>query len=102
MIIRQGKKKGGASRSATVRGFLISVLGLVGYSGPLVSLILRGDVGVYLVFLIARVGTLFSANRTYPHDATLRHSAHLPEAYSPKCVEGASLLKNPSTPLPTP
>ncbi len=41
------------------------MLGLVGYAGLLFSASLRGEVGVYLGFLIALVGTLFSAYLSY-------------------------------------
>lgn len=54
-----------SSPYATVLGVPVSVLGLVGYSGLLASAVLRGETGVYLGFLIALVGTLFSAYLTY-------------------------------------
>jgi uncharacterized membrane protein len=54
-----------SSRYATVLGVPVSVLGLVGYSGLLASAVLRGEVGVYLGFLIALIGTLFSGYLTY-------------------------------------
>jgi uncharacterized membrane protein len=54
-----------SSRYATVLGVPVSVLGLVGYAGLLFSALLRGGPGVYLGFLIALVGTLFSAYLTY-------------------------------------
>jgi uncharacterized membrane protein len=54
-----------SSRYATVLGVPVSVLGLVGYAGLLFSALLRGGLGVYLGFLIALVGTLFSAYLTY-------------------------------------
>ena len=41
------------------------MIGLVGYTGLLLSASLRGEVGVYLGFLVALVGTLFSAYLTY-------------------------------------
>ena len=41
------------------------MVGLVGYSGLFFSAMLRGELGVYLGFLIALVGTLFSAYLTY-------------------------------------
>ena len=41
------------------------MLGLVAYVGLLFSAMLGGEVGVYLGFLIALVGTLFSAYLTY-------------------------------------
>ena len=41
------------------------MVGLVGYTGLLLSASLRGEVGVYLGFLVALVGTLFSAYLTY-------------------------------------
>ena len=43
-----------SSRYATVLGVPVSVLGLVGYTGLLLSAVVRGEVGVYLGFLIAR------------------------------------------------
>ena len=54
-----------SSRYATVLGVPVSVLGLVGYTGLLLSAVVRGEVGVYLGFLIALVGTLFSVYLTY-------------------------------------
>jgi uncharacterized membrane protein len=54
-----------ASRYATVLGVPVAVLGFVGYTGLLASAVLRGEVGVNLGFLIALVGTLFSAYITY-------------------------------------
>ena len=54
-----------SSRYATVLGVPVSVLGLVGYTCLLFSAVLRGEVGVYLGFLIALVGTLFSVYLTY-------------------------------------
>jgi uncharacterized membrane protein len=54
-----------SSRYATVLGVPVSVLGLVGYTGLLFSAVLRGELGVYLGFLIALVGTLLSAYLTY-------------------------------------
>ena len=54
-----------SSRYATVLGVPVSVLGIIGYAGLLSSAVLRGEVGVYLGFLIALVGTLFSAYLTY-------------------------------------
>jgi uncharacterized membrane protein len=53
------------SSYATIFGFPLAVVGLVGYSGLLLSASLRGEVGVYLGFLAALVGTLFSAYLTY-------------------------------------
>lgn len=41
------------------------MVGIVGYSGLLLSASLRSEVGVYLGFLVALVGTLFSAYLTY-------------------------------------
>jgi hypothetical protein len=43
----------------------VAVLGLVGYAGLLFSVALRGEACVYLGFLIALVGTLFSFYLTY-------------------------------------
>jgi uncharacterized membrane protein len=54
-----------SSRYATVPGVPVSVLGLVGYTGLLFSAVVRGELGIYLEFLIAVVGTLFSAYLTY-------------------------------------
>ena len=54
-----------SSRYATVLGVPVAVLGLVGYAGLLISAVLRGELGVYLGFLFALVGTLFSAYLTY-------------------------------------
>jgi uncharacterized membrane protein len=53
------------SSYATIFGVPVAVIGLVGYSGLLLSASLRGEVGVYLGFLVALVGTLFSAYLTY-------------------------------------
>ena len=54
-----------SSRYATVSGVPVAVLGIAGYAALLVSAVLRGEVGVYLGFLISLVGTLFSAYLTY-------------------------------------
>jgi uncharacterized membrane protein len=54
-----------SSRYATVLGVPVSVLGIIGYAGLLSSVVLRGEVGVYLGFLIALAGTLFSTYLTY-------------------------------------
>src|SRR5215210_1837847 len=54
-----------SSRYAAILGIPVSVVGLGGYAALLVSAILRGEVGVYLGFLIALVGTLFSAYLSY-------------------------------------
>jgi uncharacterized membrane protein len=54
-----------SSSYATILGVPVAVVGLVGYSGLLFSASLRGEVGVYLGFLGALVGTLFSAFLTY-------------------------------------
>jgi uncharacterized membrane protein len=43
----------------------VAALGLVGYSGLLLSALLRSEVGAYLGFLVALVGTLFSAYLSY-------------------------------------
>jgi uncharacterized membrane protein len=53
------------SSYATILGVPVAVVGLVGYSSLLFSASLRGAVGVYLGFLVALVGTLFSAYLTY-------------------------------------
>ena len=54
-----------SSRYAAILGVPVSVVGLGGYASLLFSAMLRGEVGVYLGFLIALVGTLFSAYLTY-------------------------------------
>jgi uncharacterized membrane protein len=54
-----------SSSYATICGIPVAMIGLVGYSGLLFSASLRGEVGVYLGFLVALVGTLFSAYLTY-------------------------------------
>ena len=54
-----------SSRYATVSGVPVAVVGIAGYAALLVSAVLRGEVGVYLGFLISLVGTLFSAYLTY-------------------------------------
>ena len=53
------------SSYATILGVPVAALGLVGYSGLLLSALLRGEAGVYLGLLVALVGTLFSAYLTY-------------------------------------
>src|ERR671921_245707 len=53
------------SSYAAIFGVPVAVVGLVGYSGLLFSASLRGEAGVYLGFLVALVGTLFSAYLTY-------------------------------------
>jgi uncharacterized membrane protein len=50
---------------ATIFGVPVAVLGLLGYAGLLFSALLRGEAGVYLAFLIALAGTLFSFYLTY-------------------------------------
>jgi uncharacterized membrane protein len=54
-----------ASSYATLLGVPVAALGLVGYSGLLLSAFLRGGDGAYLGLLVALVGTLFSAYLTY-------------------------------------
>jgi uncharacterized membrane protein len=54
-----------SSRYATVLGVPVAVFGIIGYAGLLFSAVLRGELGVYLGFLFALVGTLFSAYLTY-------------------------------------
>ncbi len=54
-----------SSSYATIFGVPVAVLGLVGYAVLLLSVTLRGEVGVYLGFLLALIGTLFSAYLTY-------------------------------------
>ena len=53
------------SSYATILGIPVAALGLVGYSGLLLSAFLRGEAGVYLGLLVALAGTLFSAYLTY-------------------------------------
>jgi uncharacterized membrane protein len=53
------------SSYATIFGFPVAVVGLVGYAGLIFSALLRGEGGLYLAFLVALVGTLFSAYLTY-------------------------------------
>jgi uncharacterized membrane protein len=53
------------SSYATIFGVPVAVVGLAGHSGLLFSALLRGEIGVYLGFLVALVGTLFSAYLTY-------------------------------------
>jgi uncharacterized membrane protein len=54
-----------SSSYATILGVPVAVVGLVGYSGLLLSASLRDEVGIYLGFLVALVGALFSAYLTY-------------------------------------
>ena len=54
-----------SSRYATILGVPVAVLGIIGYAGLLISAVLRGEAGIYLGFLFALVGTLFSAYLTY-------------------------------------
>jgi uncharacterized membrane protein len=54
-----------SSRYATVLGVPVSVVGLAGYAALLLSASLRAEIGVYLGFFVALVGTLFSAYLTY-------------------------------------
>jgi uncharacterized membrane protein len=53
------------SSYATILGVPVAVVGLVGYSGLLLSALLRGELGAYLGFLVALVGAFFSAYLTY-------------------------------------
>ena len=53
------------SSYAAILGVPVAMLGLVGYSGLLLSALLRGEIGVYLGFLLALVGVIFSAYLTY-------------------------------------
>jgi uncharacterized membrane protein len=53
------------SSYATIFGFPVAVVGLVGYAGLIFSALLRGEGGLYLAFLVALVGRLFSAYLTY-------------------------------------
>jgi len=54
-----------SSSYATILGVPVAVVGLVGYSGLLLSASLLDEVGIYLGFLVALVGALFSAYLTY-------------------------------------
>ena len=54
-----------SSRYAAIFGVPVAALGIVAYAGLLFSAVLRGEAGVYLGFLVALVGTLFSAYLTY-------------------------------------
>jgi uncharacterized membrane protein len=54
-----------ASSYATILGIPVAAIGLVGYSGLLLSALLGGGSGAYLGLLVALVGTLFSAYLTY-------------------------------------
>jgi uncharacterized membrane protein len=54
-----------SSSYAAILGVPVAVLGLVGYAGLLFSAALRGEISVYLGFLISLVGTIFSAYLTY-------------------------------------
>ena len=54
-----------SSRYATFLGIPVSVVGLAGYAALLLSASLRAEIGVYLGFFVALVGTLFSAYLTY-------------------------------------
>jgi uncharacterized membrane protein len=60
-----GRETVQTSSYATILGAPVAALRLVGYSGLLLSALLRGEVGAYLGFLVALVGTLFSAYLTY-------------------------------------
>jgi uncharacterized membrane protein len=54
-----------SSSYATILGVPVAVVGLVGYSSLLFSASLRGEIGVYLGFLVSLVGAFFSAYLTY-------------------------------------
>jgi uncharacterized membrane protein len=54
-----------ASSYATILGVPVAALGLVGYSGLLLSAFLGGGAGAYLGLLVALVGALFSAYLIY-------------------------------------
>jgi uncharacterized membrane protein len=54
-----------SSSYAAIFGVPVAVIGLVGSSSVLFSASLRGEVSIYLGFLVALVGTLFSAYLTY-------------------------------------
>lgn len=53
------------SRYATVLSVPVAVLGLAAYAGLLLAAGSRGEIGAYLGFVVALVGTLFSAYLTY-------------------------------------
>lgn len=61
------------------------MVGLVGYTGLLLSASLRGEVGVYLGFLVALVGVLVSAYLTYLEVFVIH-------AVCEWCVASASLM----------
>ena len=54
-----------SSRYADLLGVPVALLGLIAYSGLIISAALWGQAGIYLGFLISLVGTLFSAYLTY-------------------------------------
>jgi uncharacterized membrane protein len=54
-----------SSRYAVLLGVPVALLGLIAYSGLIISAALWGQAGIYLGFLISLVGTLFSAYLTY-------------------------------------
>lgn len=73
------------SSYATIFGVPVAVVGLVGYTGLLLSASLRGEVGVYLGFLVALVGVLVSAYLTYLEVFVIH-------AVCEWCVASASLM----------
>jgi uncharacterized membrane protein len=54
-----------SSRYAVLLGVPVALLGLIAYSGLIISAALWGQAGIYLGFLISLIGTLFSAYLTY-------------------------------------
>jgi uncharacterized membrane protein len=54
-----------SSRYASISGIPVALLGLIAYSGLILSTVLWRETGIYLGFLISLVGTLFSAYLTY-------------------------------------
>jgi uncharacterized membrane protein len=53
------------SRYAEILGVPVAALGLVAYTGLLLSAVIKGETAALLGFFIALVGTLFSAYLTY-------------------------------------
>jgi len=54
-----------SSRYASLLGIPVALLGLIAYSGIIISAVLWRETGIYLGFMISLVGTLFSAYLTY-------------------------------------
>lgn len=74
-----------ASRYAELAGVPVSLLGLVGYIGILLSLLLRGDLGRFSGFALALVGFGFSMYLTYRELFTIK-------AICQWCVASAVLM----------